>query len=105
MGYGGERNCGAYCHFSTGWVVTSSTAKETEKKVSEQAVIDRLATISVAQFQKDPKKVDRLKELKEADSWKRSEYVEKIGWATMPGEKKPDKGVASECVDRLMKLN
>jgi len=91
--------------FSTGWVVTSSSAKEAEQKKSREAIVYRLADIGIAQCQMDPKKEERLKELKAKKSWERTEYVEKIGWATMPGEKSPSRGVASECVKRLMEIN
>jgi len=90
--------------FSTGWVVTSGSAKSKTEKMAQDAVVDRLAPICVEQFLKDPKKEERLKELKETDSWKRSEYVEKQGWATMPGDKGPDSKVAEECARRIMEL-
>ena len=90
--------------FATGWVVTSGSARAKAEEMAEAAVVDRLAPICVAQFLQDPKKEERLKELKEVDSWKRSEYVQKQGWATMPGEKEPDSKVADECAKRLMEL-
>lgn len=90
--------------FSAGWVVTSSSAKANAQKISSEAVVDRLAPISVAQFMEDPNKEDRLKELKDLDYWKRGEYVQKQGWATMPGEAKADRDVADECARRLVEL-
>jgi len=90
--------------FNWGGWVTGGTAKEMAEKMSETTLIDRLAPISVAQFMKDPNREERLKELKKIDSWERGKFVEKQGWATMPGEKKPDSQVADECANRLMKL-
>ena len=90
--------------FSAGWVVTSGTAKANAEKISTDAVVDRLAPISVAQFMQDPNREERLKELKGLDSWNRAEYVQKQGWARMPGEKESDYDVANECVRRLMEL-
>jgi cobalamin biosynthesis protein CbiD len=90
--------------FATGWVVTSSSAQAKAEEMAADAVVDRLAPISVAQFLQDPNREERLKELKELDSWKRGEYVEKQGWATMPGEEKPDSQVARECARRLTEL-
>jgi hypothetical protein len=90
--------------FSAGWVVTSGTADAQAKKISADAVLDRLAPISVAQFMKDPNRQERLKEMKAEDSWKRGEFVQKQGWATMPGEKAPDSVVADECARRLSEL-
>lgn len=87
--------------FSAGWVVTSSSADAQAKKISASAVLDRLVPISIAQFMSDPNKQDRLTQMKSEDSWKRGEFVQKQGWATMPGEKAPDSGVADECARRL----
>ena len=90
--------------FSAGWVVTSGSAQFKAKAMAATAVMNRLAPISVAQYMLDPDKEERLDELKELDSWKRGEYVEKQGWATMPGEKDPDRMVAAECARRLAAL-
>jgi hypothetical protein len=90
--------------FSAGWVVTNGSAQAKAEEMATNAVIDRLAPISVAQFMQDPNREERLEELKELDSWKRSEYVEKQGWATMPGEKEADSKVARECARRLVEL-
>jgi len=91
--------------FSAGWVVTSSSARATAEAMAEKAVVDRLAAICVVQFQQDPNREERLKELKETSSWKRSGYVEEKGWATMPGDESPDRKVANECARQLMELN
>lgn len=88
--------------FAWGGWVTGGTAKEMAKEKADKAVVDRLAPICVTQFQQDPNKEERLKELKELDSWKRSDFVKKQGWATMPGDKEPDTEVAGECARRLL---
>lgn len=90
--------------FSAGWVVTSGSAQLKAKTMASDAVVDRLTPMSIAQFMEDPNRETRLKELKELDYWKRSEYVQKQGWATMPGEKEPDSTVAAECARRLVEL-
>jgi hypothetical protein len=93
--------------FSAGWVVTSGSAKAEAKVMASNAVMNRLAPIAVAQFMLDPNKEDRLKELKKLESWganNRSDYVQKQGWATMPGEKQADSGLADECARRLVEL-
>ena len=90
--------------FATGWVVTSGSAQTKAEEMAEEAVLKRLAPICVTQFLKDPNKGARLKELKEIDSWKRGEFVQKQGWATMPGEKEPDSKVADECARRIVEL-
>jgi hypothetical protein len=88
--------------FAWGGWVTGGTAQTLAQKMAEDAVVKRLAPICVIQFKQAPGKDQKLKELEKTDSWQRSEYVEKQGWATMPGEEKPDSNVASECARLLM---
>ena len=93
--------------FSLGWVVTSSSAETKAEEVAEKAVLDRLVPIAVLQFMQDPDKEEHLKELEKLDFYgtpDRSDYVQKQGWATMPGEKKPDSQVADECARQIMAL-
>ena len=88
--------------FALGGWVTGGTAQRMAKEMAHEAVVDRLAPICVGQFQQDPNKEERLKELKKLDSWKRGDYVKEKGWATIPGEKEPDRRVAEECARRLV---
>ena len=90
--------------FSAGWVVTSGSSQLKAKEMAASAVMNRLAPISIAQFMGDPNKEERLADLKKLDYWKRGEYVQKQGWATMPGEKEADGGLADECARRLVEL-
>jgi len=90
--------------FSAGWVVTSGSAQTQAREIAADAVLDRLAPISVAQFMKDPNREALLKEMKALDSWKRGDFVKAQGWATMPGEKESDSSVAVECARRLENL-
>ena len=75
------------------------------EKMTEEAVVNRLAPICVVQFNQDPEKYRKLIELKETNHWQRSEYVEKQGWATMPGEENPDRKVAYECATLLIAMS
>ena len=90
--------------FWAGWVVTSGSAQRKAEEMAEEAVIDHLAPICVEQFLQDPNREEQLKELKEKSSWERDSYVEKSGWATMPGAESPVRGVADECARQLMEL-
>jgi len=90
--------------FSTGWVVTSGSAEANAKVIAQEAVIAHLAPIAVAQYMQDPNRKERLKELKELDSWKRADYVQKQGWLTMPGSESPNLEIDYEVVNRIMKL-
>ena len=53
----------------------------------------------------DPAKDQKLNDLKAIDSWKRSDFVAQQGWATMPGEEKPDQKVAEACAKLLIAMN
>ncbi|MFQ5874294.1 MAG: hypothetical protein ACE5JL_10900 [Dehalococcoidia bacterium] len=87
-----------------GWV-TGGTAREMAEEMAAEAVVGRLTPICVAQFNQDPEKDQKLKELKKKDYWDGRKYVEKQGWATMLGEKKPDSEVAEGCADQLMQIS
>ena len=91
--------------FSAGWVVTSGSAEAKAKQVASQAVMDRLAPISIAQFQADPNREAGVIEMKAMQPWKRGDYVMTKGWAKMPGEKESDSSVAAECAKRIGELN
>ncbi len=86
-----------------GWV-TGGTAQAMAEEMAVEAVVDRLTPICVAQFNQDPEKDQKLKELKKTDSWERTSYVEKQGWATMPSDKKPDSKVAAECASQILEV-
>ena len=79
-----------------GWV-TGATAQATAKAMAEDAVVHRLTSICVAAARSDPARQQKLKALRETGEWERSDYVKKVGWATMPGDKDPDSKVADEC--------
>ena len=90
--------------FSTGLVVTSSSARETATQTAEKAVVDNLAPICVTQFPQDATRPEQLKALKELNSWKRGDFVAKNGWAIMPGGESADREVAEACATLLMQL-
>ncbi len=87
-----------------GWV-TGGTAQKMAEEMAEEAVVGRLAPICVVQYNQDSEKDRKLEELKEESSWKRREYIEKQGWATMPGEETPDSKVAEKCADLVIQLS
>jgi hypothetical protein len=90
--------------FAWGGWVTGGTAQEMAEELAQKAVVARLAPICVEQFNQDSEKDQKLKELKEESSWKRSDYAKKQGWATMPGEKEADSKVAKKCAELLVEL-
>ena len=88
--------------FSWGGWVTGGTARDTAATMASDAVVRRLAPICVTQSGRDLGKGQKLVAMKDESSWQRGEYVGKQGWATMPGEKEPDRRVAEACATLLM---
>jgi len=72
--------------------------------MAKDAVVQRMAAVCVAQFDQDPGKEQKLSELKEKSAYQRDDYVKEQGWATIPGEEKPDSKVADECAKLLMRI-
>ncbi|MQA67271.1 MAG: hypothetical protein GEU76_15440 [Alphaproteobacteria bacterium] len=93
--------------FSADWVVTTGTADTQAERRAEQAVVASLTPICVAQFKKAAQeaRATHLAALQKEDSWMRGDYVEKQGWATMPGSKESSDEVAEACAEELLKFS
>jgi hypothetical protein len=91
--------------FGTGFAVRSDIAEHDARQMSRHAVAERLADICVWKYEHAPDHRDKLADLKALEYWKRSDYVGKQGWATMPGDKAPRGDVAEECATRLADLS
>ena len=90
--------------FAWGGWVTGGSSLAAGVAVGKDAVIQRLAPICVAQFNLDPDKATKLTELTALTTYKQAQYVQDQGWATMPGEAKPDSKVAAACVKLLLTM-
>ena len=90
--------------FTWGGWVTGNTAQRTATTMANDAVVQRLSSICVAQFQQDPAKDEKLAELMEASSYQRGKYVQEQGWSTMPGDEDSDTKVATACGKVLAQL-
>ncbi len=82
-----------------GWTTGGTT-----QKISDEAVLASQAAICVAQFMKETDHKEKLKELGELDSWKRSEFIEKGGWDKMPGQEMAGYSVSRPCAEGLALL-
>ena len=91
--------------FAWGGWVTGGTAEKIAGKMADEAVVLRLAPICAFQFSQDPQKSQKLTELQDTSRWSRREYVQKQGWATMPGEEEADRKVAEACASLLIAMN
>jgi alpha/beta superfamily hydrolase len=89
--------------FSWGGWVTSATADAKAKEASKAAAINVLAPICAKQFEQQADASLKLIELKKASSWEKAKFVEKGGWATLPGSTSPLDGVARACAELLEK--
>ena len=88
--------------FSWGGWVTGGTAAEMARKVADGASANLAATFCVAQFKSDPAHAVQLASLTKLDSWDRTSFITKGGWATLPGMKEPVSGAADLCAQQLM---
>jgi hypothetical protein len=86
-----------------GWV-TGGTAREVAQKSASSAVVAALAPICVDKFQHAAEATGNMVELKKISSWQQGSFVEKGGWATMPGAATPDSAVARACAEMLGNL-
>ena len=88
--------------FSWGGWVTGSTAEKIANGAAGSAIIRVLTPICVEKFQQQADADGKLAELMKVRSWERGTFVEKGGWATMPGSD-PNTGVARACAELLQK--
>ena len=86
-----------------GWTLGSSADRLAQQR-TDLALTSALTPICVQNFMKQSDAPKKLVGLKAIDSWKQTEFVEKGGWATMPGSSAPAQGVASACAEALVKL-
>jgi hypothetical protein len=85
--------------FTWGGWMTAGAAEQMSKKSTDSAVVSILAKICVEQF--NARATDRLTELSELKSYEQAGFIEKGGWATMPGSDEPVTGVARSCAAML----
>ena len=86
-----------------GWVTGGSAPRSADNRASS-AVVAALAPICLAQFQEKSDSVMQLAELKKIGSYEQRSFVEKAGWATMPGSATPTEGVAQACAGLIANL-
>ena len=87
--------------FAWGGWQTAASARGTSDTNANTAVVGVLAPICAVQFRQQVDADAKLTELKALKSYEQPGYVEKGGWATMPGSEDPLTGVASACATIL----
>jgi hypothetical protein len=83
-----------------GWVTGGSSALAA-KQSAVSAVVTALTPICVVQFRSQTDADGQLTALKALRSYEQGSFVEKGGWATMPGSEAPASGVADSCAKIL----
>ena len=88
--------------FSWGGWVTGGAAETLAKNSAATAVVAALTPICVEKFRQAADASANLVEMKKATyAWDQSKFVEKGGWATMPGSTAPNSAVAKACAESL----
>jgi len=85
--------------FTWGGWVTGSKAETTATQRANAAVVVALAPVCVEKFKRATDVPANLAALKKADSWSQGDFVEKGGWAAVPGSNSPEQvsAVAKAC--------
>ena len=84
-----------------GWV-TGGTAARMAKDAADGGRAQLAAATCVVRFDQGPDAAAQLAALKKAESYQRSDLIEKGGWVTMPGSKVPVEGAALICSQKLV---
>ena len=92
---------GAFALFGIGFGLGGWVLGDTARDRANTAVIERLTPVCALQFKQDPNKDRKIAALQKLEYSKRGAFVANQGWATMPGEKKPDSAVAEKCSDLI----
>jgi hypothetical protein len=87
--------------FTWGGWVTKGTADAQASQRGRAEVVAALTPICIENFRRSPNAAAALTEFKNTNSWSQGSYVEKAGWATMPGSTVPDSTLARACAEKL----
>ncbi len=88
--------------FSWGGWVTGGTSQKMAMTAGDTARGDLASAICVERFNAAPDAAAKLAEFKAIpDSFKKRQFVETGGWATMPGQTTPDRLGAQACATAL----
>ena len=96
--------CGAVITMIIGFSWGGWTTSLTTERMSGEAVLASHAAICVAQFMKEPNHGEELKKFEKLSDWDKAEFIQKGGWATMPGGEKADITACRACADGLKLL-
>ena len=89
---------------TTAEVVLFGTAKDMVQKSTTSAVVAALSPICVDKFQRSAEATTNMTELKKVSSYMQGSFIEKGGWATLPGSDSANSSVAQACANLLGSL-
>jgi hypothetical protein len=88
--------------FSFGGWLTGATAQKMASAQANAKVVSAQVPYCVALSNADVAMAGVVVQLKETtSSYKRADLVMDAGWATIPGQTRPDRQIAGECADML----
>ena len=90
--------------FNWGGWVTGGTASEMARQSTSSALVAVLSPICVDKFQHSAEAATNLLQLKKISSYQQSDFIEKGGWATLPGSDSVNSSVARACAEMLSSL-
>src|ERR1044072_3497136 len=90
--------------FNWGGWVTRGTAQEMVQRSTTSAVVSALSPICVDKFQTSAAAATNMAELKKVSSYQQGSFIEKGGWATLPGGEGANSSVARACAEMLNSL-
>ncbi len=105
MGAAGGAILLAIIGFTWGGWVSGGTAEKMATQRADTAVVQALAPICVQNFRVQIDAATQLVNLQKLSSYEQRGFVEKGGWATIPGAAEANPAVARACADALSKLS
>jgi hypothetical protein len=87
--------------FSWGGWVTGGSSDKRAAVAAHDATVSALASICADRFRAQTDAAGKLVELSKTSSWDRGNFIEKSGFALMPGSKTTDSDVARACAESL----
>ncbi|HEY6514056.1 MAG TPA: hypothetical protein VI032_18915 [Burkholderiaceae bacterium] len=98
-GFAGGAVALAIVGFSWGGWITGGKAEAAALTRVNEAVVVALAPVCVDKFQRAGDSAANLAALRKVDAWSQGDFVEKSGWATVPGTNSAERvsAVARAC--------
>lgn len=87
--------------FSWGGWVTGGSSDKRAAVAAHDATVMALASVCAERFRAQGDAAAKIGELSKVSSWERGNFIEKSGFALMPGDKTADTDVARACAESL----